>query len=65
MLGERDPYAMVDEMQKSRPGLFEDWVEMFCVEPFGPQALNLMLARVCAATAGGNERGYLPGIVDG
>ncbi len=34
-------------------------------DKFGPQAANLMLARVCAAMAGGDEESYLPGVVSG
>jgi len=65
MMGRLDPAAMVAEMNRLRPGLFEDWFAMWRTEPFGPSALNLMLAKVAAAAGGGEPKDFLPEMTDG
>lgn len=63
-MGRLDPAAMIEEMNDVRPGLFDDWVNFYRAEPFGPGTTNLMLARVASSLGGGSERDYLPKIGD-
>ena len=64
VLGERDPQKMVDEMNESSPGLWDNWIEFYRTEPFGPEAFNTAMARLAAATGGGSEAEWKLGAVD-
>lgn len=64
MLGRTNPYAMVAEMEGERESLFDDWLDFWGEEPFGPSVQNLMMARVANAMSGGGEAQYIPGVQD-
>jgi hypothetical protein len=55
---------MVAEMEGERESLFDDWLDFWGEEPFGPSVQNLMMARVANAMSGGGEAQYIPGVQD-